>query len=237
MSTIHSLLFHLGCKKLLSLILFFIFFALLNILTLKRIVFISLDRYVSIVYPSKRFALRKKSNQIIWYLLVVVMVMAYYTPIFFFYELQPNETAANKSDNQSEYSCNFEDQNAVLLVSYMDLVIRVLVPFFLMLLLSILLTYSLFESRKRLVENFLAEENQTFYKEIRLAVSSISLNVIYIFTQLPVSITIFYTGYSNISYQFSYYLFYLSYAINFYIILPTNSLFRAGFFKLFDKQQ
>ena len=162
------------------------------------------------------------------------MVMAYYLPVYLFYELQQNEPTNNTEYSQLDYSCNFQDQNAVLLISYMDLIIRVLVPFVLMLLMSVLLSYSLFSSRKRLVENFLAEENETFYKEIRLAASSICLNIVYIFTQLPISITVFYLGYSTIAYQFSYYLFYLSYAINFYIILPTNSHFRTGFFKLFE---
>jgi len=152
------------------------------------------------------------------------MVMAYYLPVYLFYELQQNEPTNNTEYSQLEYSCNFQDQNAVLLI----------VPFVLMLLMSVLLSYSLFSSRKRLVENFLAEENETFYKEIRLAASSICLNIVYIFTQLPISITVFYLGYSTIAYQFSYYLFYLSYAINFYIILPTNSHFRTGFFKLFE---
>lgn len=165
------------------------------------------------------------------YVIVSTVTLAYYLPVYFFYELKwTQENMTNSS------VCGFANGNAVLLISYMDLGIRVVMPFIFMVLFSILLSLSLIKSRKRLVENFLAEENSTYYKEIRLTASSICLNLIYVFTQLPFSITIFYSDYfSNILYVFTYYLFYLSYAINFYIILPSNSLFREGFFNIFKK--
>jgi len=193
------------------------------------IVYISLERCISITRPSWKFFMRKARHQLIWFILVEFACMLYYLPVGLYYKGFPTY------DNVTlTLICDFVDTNAQLLISYMDLIARAVVPFFLMIICSVTLIYSLFKSRLRVVENFLAEENQSFYKELRLAVSSISLNLIYIITQLPLSIIMFQTDYfSDLYYEFSFYIFYFSYAINFYIILATNSLFRSRFFSLF----
>jgi hypothetical protein len=189
------------------------------------IIYISLDRYTSIKFPAWRFTLRKESNQLAIFLIIIVINLAFYLPVAFDYDLK---------NYYNTSTCNFIDTFSLELISYMDLGMRVVVPFVLMISLTILLIYELFKSRRRIVENFLAEENQTFYKEIRLAFTSICFNLIYILTQLPISLTIFYSDYfSNLFYIFTYYFFYLSYAINFYIILVTNSLFRTKFIEIF----
>ena len=193
------------------------------------IVYISIERCISITRPSWKFFMRKTRHQLIWFILVEFACMLYYLPVGLYYK------GFSTYDNVTlTIVCDFADRNAQLLISYMDLIARAVVPFFLMIICSVTLIYSLIKSRLRVVENFLAEENQSFYKELRLAVSSISLNLIYIITQLPLSIIMFQTDYfSDLYYEFSFYIFYFSYAINFYIILATNSLFRSRFFSLF----
>ena len=193
------------------------------------IVYISLERCISLIQPAWKFILRKRKSQLIWYLIVIFVCLVYYLPAGLYFKI-----ISISDDGRFTTTCDFADINAQLLISYMDLIARAVVPFFLMIVCSVTLIYSLFKSRLRVVENFLAEENQSFYRELRLAVSSISLNIIYIATQLPISITIFQSQYySNFIYELSFYLFYFSYAINFYIILATNSLFRSRFISLF----
>jgi hypothetical protein len=189
------------------------------------IVYISLERCISITRPAWKFFLRKNKIQLIWFILVTFACMLYYLPAGLYYTIK-------LSDDETT-NCVFSDENAQMLISYMDLAIRAILPFFIMIFCSVTLIYSLFKSRQRVVENFLTEENQTIHRELRLAVSSISLNIIYIATQLPLSITMFETNFSDFYYEFTYYIFYLSFAINFYIILATNSLFRSTFFSLF----
>jgi hypothetical protein len=192
------------------------------------IVYISLERCVSITRPAWKFFLRNNKNQIILFILVTFGCMLYFLPAGLYFKKFPTE------NEKLAITCDFVDTNAQLLISYMDLIARAIVPFSLMIICSMTLIYSLFKSRLRVVENFLAEENQSFYKELRLAVSSISLNIIYIITQLPLSVIMFQADYfSDFYYESSFYLFYFSYAINFYIMLATNSLFRSRFFALF----
>ncbi len=99
-----------------------------------------------------------------------------------------------------------------------------------------LLIKSIFGSRNRIEENFLAEQNRKFYKEIKLSFSSILVNLIYIFTQFPSTITYYYPQYFSYDvYVLGGYLSSLNYALNFYILLFTNSLFREKFLKIFKK--
>jgi hypothetical protein len=161
------------------------------------------------------------------------MFLFYYLPVGFYYEKMTEINSNNK--NESLLICGFINSNSDLILSYMDGIFRAVIPFFLMLLFNLILIYALIASRKRIVENFLAEENQTFYREIRLSFCSILMTLIYIILQAPVSITItvYKSFYSEFVFQFTLYLFYMSYAINFYIILATNSLFRLKFIQLF----
>jgi hypothetical protein len=190
------------------------------------IVYISLERCISLIQPAQRFFLNKNKNQLIWFILVIFGCMLYYLPVGLYYK------GFSSYDNETlTITCDFVDTNAQLLISYMDLIARAILPFFLMIICSVTLIYSLFKSRMRVVENFLAEENQTFHRELILSVSSLSLNIIYIATQLPISITIFESQLDNF-FELTFYIFYISYAINFYIILATNSLFRSRFCRL-----
>ena len=115
-------------------------------------------------------------TQLIFFLTGILVNMCLYIPVPLYFDLQLSVIRVNTTT----YSvvCNFIDTNSVLLISYLDLLARVLIPFVLMTLLSTMLTWSICSSRRRIVENFLAEENQTYYKEIKLAFSSICLNLI-----------------------------------------------------------
>ena len=73
-----------------------------------------------------------------------------------------------------------------------------------------LLIKSIFGSRNRIEENFLAEQNRKFHKEIKLTFSSILVNLIYVFTQFPSTITYYYPQYFSYDVNvFSSYLLYL----------------------------
>ena len=69
-------------------------------------VYISIDRYVSIKYPARRFFLRKTSTQHILFWLISVICGAYYVPVALFYDIT-YETAIN--DTVSTPGCNLID--------------------------------------------------------------------------------------------------------------------------------
>ena len=119
------------------------------------IVYISLDRCISIQKPKWRFTLRNRKNQFILFLIVFVICLFYYLPVGFYYEKMTEINSNNK--NESLLICGFINSNSDLILSYMDGIFRAVIPFFLMLLFNLILIYALIASRKRIVENFLAE--------------------------------------------------------------------------------
>jgi len=103
------------------------------------------------------------------YLIVVIIYdLIYYIPVLIYIDLiETNSTNYNSTIIISK-TCSYRKAEQLMIVSVMDTINRVL-PFSLMFASSLLLIYCLFKSRTRIVENFLAEENKTFYTEIRLA--------------------------------------------------------------------
>ncbi len=167
---------------------------------------------------------------------MIIYDLIYYIPVLIYIDLiETNSTNYNSTIIISK-TCSYRKAEQLMTVSVMDTINRVLVPFSLMFASSLLLSYCLFKSRTRIVENFLAEENKTFYTEIRLATVSISLNLIFLFLNIPYCIVRLFPRFSNPNiFLYSFYLFYFSFAINFSILLLSNSLFRDEFFNLFKK--
>jgi hypothetical protein len=186
------------------------------------LVYISIDRYVSIKIPALRFFMRKRNNQLIYFIFIFMFNLVYYLPVTYNYSL--------KVSNNS-LICELNNQYSTKLISYMDLANRVFLPSFLIIIFSTLLGIEVIKSRSRILANFQREENEYFFKNISLAITSIIFNIIYMSLQFPVTIFVLLPNLSmNVGgYIFSYYLFYLSYSINFNILYISNSLFREEF--------
>jgi len=187
-----------------------------------QLVYISIDRYVSIKFPALRYFLRKRNNQLIYFMFIFMFNLIYYLPVAYNYSLiVTNETLA----------CTFNNQYSQDLISYMDLTNRNILPSMLIMIFSTLLGIEVIKSRERISANFQKEENEYFYNNISLAITSILLNIINLLVQLPISVYLFLPNYSQIiGFNFFFFLFYLSYSINFYILFMFNSLFRKEVF-------
>ena len=179
--------------------------------------YISFDRYISITYPSRRFILRKEKSQLIFYLIIFIFNSIYYIPIAF-------ESAVINIDNDTNVTslqCNFIDSKAQEILSWMDLANFVIVPFSLMTIISLLLIYTIFASRRRTGGSVLS--NRNLNKDIKFSITCLALNLIFLILNLPLAIIgLFPVNYSSSFYSFFYYLFMFSYAVNFYCILLTN---------------
>jgi len=144
--------------------------------------------------------------------------LIYYLPVVYnFTLLRTNETLI----------CTFNDQYSQQLISCIDLANLLIFPSTLILIFSILLGVEVIKSRSRILDNFLKEENEFFFKNLSLTISSIVLNIIYLLLVTPISIYSFLPDLTETNgFVFSYYLFYLTYSINFYVLFISNSLFR-----------
>ena len=102
-----------------------------------------------------------------------------------------------------------------------------------MILSSIIFLNSIWNLNQRIAQNF--GTNQNYKKQISRIISLIILNISYIIFSLPISISAFFYSPNDIEFLVCFYLRFISYSINFYIIIFTNSLFRQEFFSFFKK--
>lgn len=200
------------------------------------LVFISVDRLVSIKYPLKIDFFRKTKTTLGFFILINVYNLLYYLPIAFYYDVQSYiPLNANKSSNETQlaYFCNFIDEKSQLILGWMDLTNRVLVPFKLMIILSSILVFYIFKTRRHanLGSNI---EQKHFHRDLKFSITCITLNLIYVAFNLPISITVLYPDYYlYLSYPANLFLFYASYAVNFYVLYLSNSQIRRECLNLF----
>ena len=117
--------------------------------------------------------------------------------------------------------------------NWMDIVNRVIIPTVLMILSSIIFLNSIWNLNQRIAQNF--GTNHNLKKQISRIVSLLILKISYIIFSLPVSISAFFYAPNDIIFLICFYLRFVSYSINFYIIIFTNSLFRQEFLSIFNK--
>ena len=181
--------------------------------------YISVEKLISIKSPSSKFFLRRHDVQGFFLAITIAFNAVFYLPVAFaFRVITSNETV----------SCEGEPFLFVA-INFMDLVIRVAVPFLFMFLNSFFLLVSIHRLRQRIAENFRRNSNQNYINNIKLLISLFILNVTYIISALPVSIVSVYFPFTDVYFIGTLYLNYVSYTINFYIIILTNSLFRKEF--------
>ena len=126
----------------------------------------------------------------------------------------------------------------MMLLQWMDFANSTIVPFFAMLVLSISLIYFVRLSRSRANKLSIGRIGSQSRRDNRFAVTAISLNLIFFVLNLPSSIILVMGSLNTDSNvvlgfnQLSLFLYYLYYAIGFYIQLLVNSEFRIEFFKL-----
>ena len=190
-------------------------------------IYISIDRFISITYPTYKFFLRKKNIQIVFMMVVIVFNMVIYPPAGMFHGVQMiNET------NSSYVVCDFIDFYWLTVVGYLDLANRVIIPCFLMVLFSVLIIRTIFASRLRLTRS--TKTNNMFKKDVHFAVMSIGLNMVYLVLSLPISILVLFPDYmQNEFYVFFTYVYFGAYCSNFYCMLLSNRLFRNELVYLF----
>ena len=192
------------------------------------LVYISIERLISIKYTKWKSFLRNRLNQLIYFILVLFCAFVVYIPIFFYSEIF--QELKNSTNNSYNLVCTFNSIEGQLVISITDLIIRVVLPFFLMLISSIVLIVSIFSARK-LVKT--PKRARTLKRDVRFSITSILLNCIYLLFCLPVSIYIFIPFYYQniILYTFLMYFYYTTYAVNFYLMFFSNRIIRKEFFR------
>jgi hypothetical protein len=154
-----------------------------------------------------------------------------YIPVALYRDLIPLSLSNQTQNDAITLNCGFSSSNEIqFYIALYDFINLVGLPFLLMFIFSSLLILAIFESRNRVIRNIAEQRN--FKQDIMFSVTTISLNVIFLILNLPLSIIGFDTTFSNFEFRLCLYIFLCNYAVNFYVILTTNSLVRKEFGKI-----
>jgi hypothetical protein len=211
------------------------------------LVYILIERFISIGHPTKRLIMRKKSNQIIYLFILVLFNLCSYIIAPFSYKVQNYNINNNNNNNNNEsnisyLNCNFINYERQLIISYFDLFYRALLPFILMIFISFLLIVIILfviNFKTQIKDLNTDKVKRRIKRDIRFAFSSFGMNLLFIILNLPLSLVLFLPDYyiSNTLFLATFYLYYLSYGINFFVIFAVNKIFRKSVKKLFFKKK
>jgi hypothetical protein len=193
------------------------------------LVYISFERFIVIKYHSKRFLFKKKKIQMIFLILLFAFNILYHINVIFSYDIQ---------NFYNSTICYFTNNHNQIIVGNMVLVNIFLLPFFLMLLFSILLIVAIFKSRRTINLNNTSREIRQRKKDIKVSISLLFMNLLFLLLNLPIQIYQF-LPFDSDAFTIVSYIYYISYAVNFYILFATNSLFRKNvlFYKKTERIQ
>jgi hypothetical protein len=189
--------------------------------------YITFEKFISIAYSEKFF--KRKKTQIVFFLLLCLYNFIFHVNIPFSVDIliKNNITV-----------CDFVDNKWKDIIIYLDIVNCVLGPFFIMISFASLLIGAIFKVRRRVNFNNNEREKRRLKQDIKFVISLFTMILFFIILQSPIEYATFLTGFpfSDI-YILTSYAYFLTYSINFYILILTNNLFRKEFFTLFLKKK
>ncbi len=204
--------------------------------------YISIERYISIKYMHKRFILRNKANQLIYFigLICINLILSSWAP-FQFNLIDKRNSTTTKLKLITNISFNNNFECIIINKSKWAIIwafIGKFLPNLLMFVFTLLLISTIFNSRRRVITNYTFKQNETFRRDAKFAFSSLILNIIFILLNLPSTIMYFAGGggskYPNL-FLFLVNINNLGYSIDFFLIFIANSLFRKQFLFIFCK--
>ena len=188
-------------------------------------VYISMERFCSIVSPHVSKLLQTKSAQTRICFSIFAFNIVFYSQHFIYTDI----ITTNKSiDNLTYSSCNAKAlyKEAVYVFNWLDLLISTVVPFVIMFFCSIVLICSIWRTRKRVYLNQSPQAKRRLKRDMRFSVNTVLLDFMFIALNLPISVHILIDGDLGFVFSITDDLYYLSYTVNFLIFFAVNSLFR-----------
>ena len=206
-------------------------------LSIWTMVIISFDRMFSIVCPN-RFQFRKRSKfQFVAIAGIIIYNSVYNCHVLFLtYHTMSykNQTRTILTNQTAELKCEIDK-----IQTYFELANATIVPFLLMMITTIIMLIKLFRSRRRRSQQLNTNHQSspsTKRKDVKFAIITISLNLIFLTFNLPLIVSSLLLNYLNdiehLILDLFLFLFQCNYSSLFYVNLIVNSLFRKQFFNL-----
>jgi hypothetical protein len=191
---------------------------LIPCLSIWILLLISLDRSLSILTPAKFLFRKKQMFQLLACLIISVYNILLCFPLFFTSTIE--QTPKNST---SPLECN----NQSVLIDLLQLASSAIIPFILMLISSILIIKTLFNSRKNSNNS-----NRIKKKDIKFAFTSIGLNISFFILNFPLSLYLIISYFVEDNFTihaFLSMLLYSHYCTLFFVSYFLNSTFKKEF--------
>jgi hypothetical protein len=192
------------------------------------LVFITIERYVSIKFYNFKL-LKLKKFQLCLIILIIIYNLILYLPFVIFYNIFSEIIIKIEKKNETiNYTilCDFEDINILNTMFTIDIINGTLLPFIVIIIFSCLLIYKIITNRIKALKMLSEIIKKKLFKDIRLSVSILAMNLS-ILLMLPLSIANYYFYDLDI---FIYNIFccisYSYYCVDFYVLFLFNSNFK-----------
>ena len=198
------------------------------------LVYISIDRYISIFFKQIKL-ITKKWFQNLMIFLIFAYNLCFYVPFLLYIELMTDEIYETETNSTTpSFYCDMPRQEFLKILYLSDLINASLVPFVFMFIASIVLIYSIIKSRLRILNLTLEQDKKKLKKDIKFAVTILVLNISFLIFCFPICLANYFYVYliDDLFYDFFICLFYLEFCTNFYILVLFNSMFRKEFIAL-----
>ena len=184
------------------------------------LLYISVEKLVSIKYPSKVYLFRRANVQLICLVFIIAFNSVYYLPVVYHTEL--TITKINDT-NSSNIQCGFKDLESKIVSAYLDIFDRIIIPVILIALCSMVLLVSVFRIKTTIAKSLQSKNFKSMNEDIRILVSLLVMNLFHIVLCVPIVVVSLYSfEYSS----FVLYIYFAAYSLNFYVIFVANSSFR-----------
>jgi len=201
------------------------------------LIYILVERYLSIKYPVESNLIRNNKIQFIYLITIVAINLIYFSPVFLYYNLVSQVEITNITNNSIKViKCVIETdhKHKIEIITFIN---RIILPLFLILFFSVLLICSIYKSKSKMQTFYSQKERKIFKSDVYLSIISILFNLIQFSFNIPIVITYFvFHDEDSIIFFLGLNFLYLSYAFNFYFLISLNSLFRREFYLIFKKK-
>jgi len=185
------------------------------------LVFISIEKFISIRYPNNKII----KMQIFQTIIVIAIIVCNLTAFHFIYYLNIYENQTTNASNEAFKQMNKETEK---IIGFIAIIYNTGLPFIIMIIFSILLIHTIFKSRLRILRLTNQHDRNRLKKDIQFAISSIFMNIFFLIFYLPfcisliLNIDLFSESYKNVILPFGC----LNYCDHFYVLIFSNSVFR-----------
>ena len=203
------------------------------------LVVISIERMLSIIKPNKFLFLKKKQTQATICCVNLAFNLIFYIPLIVYKDYQEIKNTNDTNSTEIAYECvDLEELN---IVNWLDLFNSTILPFLMMAICTSITVKRIFKSRAKatayIKDTSAKHENAQSYKlkqrDIKFAVTSVVLNVLFFVCNLPSCVFYLVKDYiyiedvdENLIYSITVLFYYFNFSVVFYVNLLSNHFFR-----------